>query len=460
MFLEAESRTAHMHVGWVARFAPPPGGRAPAFDELRAHVAARLAAAPRYRQRLAPVPLGLNTPQWVADERFDLDRHLIRSPLPQLDEMARLALSSPLDRERPLWELWIADSLADGSIGVVGKAHHCMVDGMAAIALALLLVDLGEETPAPPAAVESWDAGPAPATAGLIAGALRDRLTAQASSVVDAVRHAAAPADVVRDARRIANALVHTASSSAPPSPLNVPLSPLRTLVPLRRSRDELREAARHHGVSFNDLALAGCAGGLRTMFERRGEPVSRLRASVPVNVRRPGSGRFGNRFSFMLVDLPCDEPRPLHRLMRIHFATRRYKSAGVPDGADALLRAAAAVPPPVAGLVSRLGSSPRTFNLAISNVPGPPGPVYLRGCRLREVYPVVPLADRHALAIGVMTAGADVFFGLHADPRALPDVRALAGDIDAALDELKPTARRRRAGAAPRGSRRLAAVR
>jgi hypothetical protein len=176
------------------------------------------------------------------------------------------------------------------------------------------------------------------------------------------------------------------------------------------------------------------------------------------VNVRDAHGGQFGNRFSFMLVDLPCDESRPLHRLMRIHFATRRYKSAGVPDGADALMRAVGAAPPPVLKAVSRLGSSPRTFNLAISNVPGPPGPVYLRGCRLREVYPVVPLADNHALAIGVMTAGDGVFFGLHADPRALPDAAALAADLDVALDELKPSARRRRARVGPREPR-LSAV-
>src|SRR5438067_4265568 len=139
-----------MHVGWVARFAPARGATAPTFEELRAHVAGRLGGAPRFRQRLASVPLGLNTPLWVDDERFDLDHHVIRSPLPRLEEVVRLALSSPLDRDRPLWELWIADSLADGSVGVIGKAHHCMVDGTAAIGLAMLLLDLDPGAAAPP----------------------------------------------------------------------------------------------------------------------------------------------------------------------------------------------------------------------------------------------------------------------------------------------------------------------
>jgi diacylglycerol O-acyltransferase / wax synthase len=148
-FLEIESPTAHMHVGWVATFDPPAGGPRPAFAELRDHIAARLSRAPRYRQRLAPVPLGLNAPEWVDDDAFDIDNHVLHTASRDLPEVADMAFSVPLNRERPLWELWIADRLADGRIGVVGKAHHCLVDGIAAVELASLMLDAEPEPPAP-----------------------------------------------------------------------------------------------------------------------------------------------------------------------------------------------------------------------------------------------------------------------------------------------------------------------
>src|SRR3954453_9505336 len=153
-FLEVESATAHMHVGWAARFIPPTHRPRPTFRELRDHVAARLDRAPRYRQRLARVPLGVNGPAWVDDDRFDPDRHILHSRARDLAEVVDAVMSVPLERERPMWEMWIADELEDGSIGMVGKAHHCMVDGIAAVELATLVLDLEADTP--PAELVSW----------------------------------------------------------------------------------------------------------------------------------------------------------------------------------------------------------------------------------------------------------------------------------------------------------------
>src|SRR5215210_6783698 len=129
-FLQVESPTAHMHVGWAARFAPPPGGPAPTFAELRDHIASRLGRAPRYRQRLARVPLGLNEPEWVDDPSFDLDHHLLHARSHDLAAVVETVLSVPLQRDRPLWEMWFVDGLPGGHVGLVGKAHHCMVDGI------------------------------------------------------------------------------------------------------------------------------------------------------------------------------------------------------------------------------------------------------------------------------------------------------------------------------------------
>ncbi len=148
-FLELESSSAHMHVGWAARFAPRPGHPAPRFDELREHVAGRMGRAPRYRQKLARVPLSLHDPVWVDDGDFDVDRHVRHGESGDLGMLVDEVMSEQLGRDHPLWELWIADDLPDGGIGVIGKAHHAMVDGIAAVELASLLVDLTPE-PDPP----------------------------------------------------------------------------------------------------------------------------------------------------------------------------------------------------------------------------------------------------------------------------------------------------------------------
>lgn len=146
-FLTTESDSAHMHVGWAAVFAPPEDAPPPSFAELRDHIAARLGRAPRYRQRLAPDPLSLEAPAWIDDADFDITRHVRRQRAEDLDEVADTVMSTPLDRERPLWEIAVADRLADGRVGIVGKAHHCMVDGIAAVELAALLLDPSPDPP-------------------------------------------------------------------------------------------------------------------------------------------------------------------------------------------------------------------------------------------------------------------------------------------------------------------------
>src|SRR5207245_9149170 len=132
--------------------APPLGRGAPSFEELREHIGARLGRTPRYRQKLAEVPLGVNDPVWVDDDTFDLDHHVLHTPSPRFAEVVDMVMSTQLDRDRPLWEVWIADRLPDGRIGIVGKAHHCMVDGIAAVELATLLLD-----PTPTAPREAGD---------------------------------------------------------------------------------------------------------------------------------------------------------------------------------------------------------------------------------------------------------------------------------------------------------------
>src|SRR4051794_6567513 len=341
-FLEVESATAHMHVGWAATFSPPEDAPRPSFEELRDHIGARLGRAPRYRQRLASVPLGISEPAWVDDDDFDLARHVLPASAGDLASVVDAVMSVPLERERPLWELWLAPELEDGSIGLVGKAHHCMVDGIAAVELATMLLDLQPEPTA--GDHDGWRPRPVPGRLELLMRAAGERAAQQA-------RLLNIPLELLRAPRRVlelpsmAMELGLTLSRSlfplAQPSALNRPSSPLRHLAPLRRPLDDLRLIKERTGTTINDVILAACAGGLAGYLSERGDHAASLKAMVPVNVRDEGAeGDLGNRISFMFVELPCGELDPLQRLGAVHESTMMRKAAGDPQGTDAALQA------------------------------------------------------------------------------------------------------------------------
>jgi diacylglycerol O-acyltransferase len=435
-FLEVETASAHMHVGWAAAFDPPDDGPAPSYEQLRDHISRRLHRAPRYRQRLAEVPFGLSRPVWVDAEGFDVGRHVRRAATGDLRELAGTVLSTPLSRDRPLWEMWIADGLDDGRIGVVGKAHHCMVDGIAAVELAALLLDPQPEPPPEPP--DRWRPQPAPGPATRLLEGVVDRAAAQLSLFGAAARLAWSPARLAMGAQSATRALVSSLAPANPVRGLNDPISPYRTLATLGRPLDELRAIKRAHGCTVNDVVLAAACGGVRRYLERRGEEPGRLKAMVPVNVRANGeAGELGNRISFIFLELPYDEPDPEQRLRDIAEAAGEAKQADEPAGTSTVLDLAAAAPSALQRAVSRLVASPRTFNVVVSNIPGPQEPLWMLGCRLREAFPVVPLADRHALSIGFTSIAGGAFFGVYADRDAVADAERLAADIGQELDDL-----------------------
>jgi diacylglycerol O-acyltransferase / wax synthase len=443
-FLGVETASAPMHVGWAAAFDPPDEGPAPSFEQLRDHIGRRLHRAPRYRQRLAGVPLGVARPVWVDDDRFDITRHVRPADGASLAELAGSVLSTPLARDRPLWELWIADRLDDGRIGVVGKAHHCMVDGIAAVELAAVLLD--PEPDSPPDPLDEWEpADPAGAGRRLLDGVV-DRARDQLALAGSAVRLLASPGALATGAHRAGRALLSSLAPATALDALNGPISPYRALATLRRPLDQLRAIKHAYGCTVNDVVLAASCGGVRRHLERHGEAPARFKAMVPVNVRAAGAaGEFGNRISFIFLELPCDEPRPELRLRDISHATKRAKASGEPAGATTVLDLAAAAPSAVQRAMSRLVASPRTFNVVVSNIPGPQEPLWMLGCRLREAYPVVPLADHHALSIGFTTVAGGAFFGIYADRDAASDAELLKDDIGDELDELAKLAQGRR---------------
>jgi diacylglycerol O-acyltransferase / wax synthase len=435
-FLAVETPTAHMHVGWLAMFSAAPEGRLPSFAELRDHIELRLGRAPRYRQKLASVPLGLNAPEWIDDPAFSIDRHIYWAT-GALEDLVDEVMSIPLRRDRPLWEMWIWANEAERRFALVGKTHHCMVDGLAAVELAYLLLD---PTPEPVACErESWHADPEPGGERMLARGLRDLLTQQLDVLALPKRIASAPGPAARQtasglarASRAVNQLLRP----APASVLNEQLSSLRRLAWVQRPLEDLRTIKRAYGTTINDVILAAVAGGIRAYMLRRGEQPSELKVMVPVNVRSPGDG-LGNHISFVFAKLPCGDPDPMGRLYQVHASMTRCKREGEPEGSDLVLKAASRTPGTVQQALSRLFASPRAFNLVVSNIPGPPAPMYMLGHKLDAVYPMVPLADHHAVSVGMLTVDDRACFGVYADREALPDVHVLAQDIDDAVTEL-----------------------
>jgi diacylglycerol O-acyltransferase len=437
-FLEVESPTAHMHVGWAAVFKPPAGRPAPGFEELREHIHSRLRRAPRYRQRLAAVPFGLNDPVWVDDTEFDVNRHVRRTSAARWSDAVDAVISSPLIHGRPLWEVWIADGLGDGRIGVIGKVHHCMVDGLAAVELAALLLD---PTPEPMrAGPDAWQAGRTPDGVRLLLDGVVDRLREAGGlgrPLMGLARHPRRLLGLVGKGLQTARAVTRSLDAATPETGLNEPGSAGRHLASVQRPLADLKQIKRQFGTTVNDVVLAVAAGGLRRFLERQRRTPVKLKAMVPVSVRENGHGQLGNRISFVYVDLPCDEPDPMQRLRTLALAMRERKQAGEPQGADAMLKALGYAPRRLQHAVSHLVASPRSFNLVVSNIPGPALPLYMLGCELNEVYPVVPLADQHAVSIGMTSINDSAFFGIYADRQTLPDADLLAADIDESVEDL-----------------------
>ena len=441
-----------MHVGWAAQFAPRSDGSRPSFEAIRTHIARRLGRAPRYRQRLAEIPLGLADPVWVDDPEFDVADHVLRAGHGDFQRLADEVLSRPLVHGRPLWELWIADELANGMIGIVGKAHHCLVDGLAAIELMALLLD---PTPEPQYDDdEEWVPHDSPRALEITAEAVRE----QAEHALDIAKlplgYALPPTRLLGlpgQARRVALALLHTASPPAPPSRLNGPMPPQRHLACSERPLEDVKTIKRRFGTTVNDVLLAATAGALRSLAHERGDAVPEIKAMVPVSVQAP-SERWGNRLVFLFISLPTTEPDPLWRLRDVHVAMRERKREGEPRTVDAIFETVSYAPLPVRRLASRILASPRLSNLTVSNIPGPQEPLYLMGCEAKLAYPVVPLTDGHGISIGMTTVQDQACFGVYAQAELADDadrlVRGIQEDIDALLEraELLPDGERQAA--------------
>jgi diacylglycerol O-acyltransferase / wax synthase len=443
-FLRVETPTAHMHVGWLSTLELPAGAQQLDPAALIEQIAGRLHLTPRFRQRVVPAPLSLAEPTWEDDPDFHILRHVQVVDEPnvsrrRLDELTDGFLSVQLPRDRPLWSLLVVPSVEGGCAAIVGKVHHAMVDGIAAVELGVLLFDASPE--ARPATPALWE--PTPGSGGpvkLVLDSLADSVLDQFRNARQVARLGLSPGTGLRVAdnvRRAAMSLAGDVLRSAPPSMLNVDIGPRRRLVRHAVPLARMNALRRGRELTLNDLVLSVCAGALRRLMLQAGEEPRDLRVMVPVNVRAAGDSGEGNRISFAFLELPVSEPRPAARLDKVHSTMAELKRSGKIAGTDLLLRSTGSLPEPFKKRAAQLAASPRLYNLTISNVPGPRFSLYAAGARVRSVYPVIPIPDGHALSLGVLTYDGRVHFSAYADPDALPRAGRLAIMLEDSIEEL-----------------------
>jgi diacylglycerol O-acyltransferase len=449
-FLYMETPTTPMHVGGVATFEPPPTG----FDHGRLVelISRRIALVPRYRQKVRWVPGHLANPVWVDDEDFDVTYHVRLSALPrpgtdaQLRDLVGRLMSRRLDRTRPLWEIYLVEGLSGGRVAIVTKTHHAMVDGVSAVDIGTVMLDVTAEPREVP--YDDWRPSRGPGPAALVAGAYWDALK-QPTQALEAARSAAL--DARSTVERVAGigsgvlSSVRTIARPAPGSPLNARIGEQRRFAMAATDLDDYRRVRKAHGGTVNDVVLATVAGALRAWLLTRAEPVgpsTTVRAMVPVSVRAEGTAAMGNRVSSYFVDLPVGEGSAAVRLSQVSYAMRAHKDSGQSVGAEALVQLSGFAPPTIHALGARAASSitRRMFNLVVTNVPGPQFPLYAAGARMLQMYPVVPLAKGQAVSVGLTSYDGGVYYGLNADRDAMPDVDVLAACLEDSLAELVGT--------------------
>jgi diacylglycerol O-acyltransferase len=468
-FLHLERDAAHMHVAGCMVFQ----GEAPPYDELVDQIVSRLHLVPRYRQRLAFVPMGQGRPVWVDDPHFNVGFHVRHTALPgpggdeQLKRLAGRVFSQALDRNRPLWELWMVEGLSDDRFALLSKTHHALVDGISGVDIATVLFDASPQ-PMPVAPPDhEWVPRPIPTSVQLLADALLERATVP-GEIVRGVRA------TLRGPRQVAGrfgralggvgAMAKAGLQAAPASPFNVRIGPHRRFTWVRGDLQEFKAVKNALGGTVNDVVLAAVAGALGRYLRLHGEATDDLvlRAMVPVSVRADVErGALGNRVAAMWAPLPVGLSDPVQRLLTISRDMEGIKDSGQAVGAQVLTELTGFAPPTIMAQAARLQARQRLFNLVVTNVPGPQFPLYMLSRQLDAMYPMVPLAENQALGIAIMSYNGQLNFGLNADYDSLPDLEALADELRASIEELAAAAGERLgAGTDPPRPRPVRAVR
>lgn len=459
MFLLSESPSAHMHVAITALFANTAltsDGDGIDIARIREYIASRLHLVPRYRQRLVFPMAGL--PRWIDDTTFDINYHVRHVSLPhpgnerQLQWMAGAIKSQPLDRNKPLWEMWIVEGVEGDRFALITKVHHCMIDGVSGAALLEVLLQPepdGEPDSAPP-----FYPRPEPPQFSM----LREELGRRVRTPIELMsRLLQDPTHVWQDLGHGLSAVADMLPAGLRPAthtPINRPVGPHRRFGWLTMDLNLVKQVKNRLGGSVNDVVLATVAGAMRTFLKERGADVDHLdfRALVPVNVRSSGeSNSLGNRVAAWIVALPVGETDPIRRLQLLSDATTSLKQSDSAAGTELLASLSEWAGQSILSAAIRLAFLARPFNLVITNVPGPQMPLYLLDSPMMSVFPQVPLFTDQNLGVALFSYNQKLYWGFNADRDQVPDVDLFVDAISAAFADLcraakitAPPARRR----------------
>jgi WS/DGAT/MGAT family acyltransferase len=448
-FLHVEDSVSHMHIASVAVLEGP----SPSYRDVVDRVRSKLPLVPRYRQIVRFVPFDLGRPVWVDDPHFNIDYHLRHTALPapggeaELLKLVGRVMSQPLDRTRPLWEIWVVEGLDGGGWAMLSKTHHAMVDGVAGTDLMAAIMDLSPTVPV--AEPDEWEPAPSASGASLAADAVVDLLR----SPYEQFRAVRASTRVPRQALRQAIEVTRGLSAMAglvrptPVSSLNGPIGPHRRYGWASTSVDDIKTVRKSLGGTFNDVVLAAITHGFRSLLLSRGESVDRVvRTLVPVSVRprdtsgrAVGDGTFENKVSAMFAELPVGIDDPVERLHAITAQMEGLKESKQAVAGEALTSMGGFAPPMLLALGMRLATrvAQRNVNTVTTNVPGPQMPLYVAGRRMIKAYPYVPLAGQIRIGVAIFSYDGQVNFGITGDHDTTEDLDVMSDGIEGGMVRL-----------------------
>jgi len=446
-FLDVESKAAPMHVGAALIFDAKPlqldhGGLD--IERLTRYTEAALDSIPRYRQRVEWVP-GFGHPVWIDDDRFNMRFHLrhTRLPLPgderSLKRLVGRLFSQHLDRSRPLWEFWVVEGVDNDRFALIVKVHHCMVDGVAGVALleALLQIspDAAEREP------NEWQARPAPNRAQLMLN--------ETSHRIDGLRKLSHFMPRVRKNFRGVSSVLRSGMKPTPRTPFTEhDISPYRRFDWTSVDLAEVKAIKKSLGGTINDVVVATTTGAVRRFLLRRGTDVDSIegfRTALPVSIRKVGGTSVGNQVALLFANLPVSEPDPLERLQKVIQVTTELKQESNQTGGAELIEEVADLT--TKRIVSELYKAAmrlRTYNLVITNVPGPPFPLYMLGAQMKAIFPMVPLMQNQNVGIALFSYSGALHWGFNADWESFPDIHDFVEDLVTSFAEYKALAAER----------------
>lgn len=455
-FYRLEDTATPMYVGSLSILRR---ARGLSYETLLKGVEQRLAQIPRYRQKVREVA-GMARPVWIDDRDFDITYHVRRSALPspgsagQLHELIGRLAARPLDKSRPLWEMYLVEGLGKNRVALYTKSHQALVNGMTAPEIGHVIVDRTRQVPEFPEDI--WIPDREPGSTRLLLGALSDWVMGPGTQL-RAVGSAAAGlatnhGELVDAGRRVIHVVRTLARGTAPSSPLNATVSRNRRFTVARGSLEDYRTIRARYDCDINDVVLAVVTGALGNWLLSRGEavsPTATVRAMAPLSVYpgahdSSGPGQAIGQAAPFLVDLPVGEGNPVVRLSQIAHATESSPSAASRVDARTIIALSGFAPPTLHAMGIRVATSfpARQFNLLITNAPGAQSQMYVAGAKLLETYVVPPLLPNQALAISVTSYNGMLYFGINADREAMSDVELVPGLLDQSLEELLEASR------------------